>query len=207
MVPSGYDDMGAAHHFSPTEQEFEHDPVKRRFWLLRQALKSGSSMAEALKIAEQVEAFLTVGAAPRSSNDGQNKVPAAPLQTGRNRPSAMSQAALSSLLEPEKKAAITARLKAGDSNAQLAAEFGLLLVQLHERHTDVFVSRTPTPDERPVAGGPTRHLPAIPARRRASGRGSTRDGCTGTDRSRRSGTSGHQSHRSGPAEPTCSDPP
>ena len=63
MVPSGYDDMGAAHHFSPTDQEFEHDPVKRRFWLLRQALKSGSSMMEALQIAERVEAFLVVGIA------------------------------------------------------------------------------------------------------------------------------------------------
>jgi len=80
-------------------------------------------MAEALKIAEEVEAFLVLGAAPCSSNDMPNKAAAAPLETAHGKP--MPQAALSSLLEPEKKAEISARLAAGDSNAQLAAKFGL----------------------------------------------------------------------------------
>jgi len=125
MVPSGYDAVGAAHHFSPTDQGFEHDPVKRRFWLLRQALKSGSSMMEALQIAERVEAFLVVGIASCAANDTQNKVGAASLETAHAKPSALSRAAQSSILEPDKKAEISARLLACDSNAQLAAEFGL----------------------------------------------------------------------------------
>ena len=45
-------------HSSSKDEEFEHDPFRRRFWLLRQALKSGSYMAEALKIAQEIEAFL-----------------------------------------------------------------------------------------------------------------------------------------------------
>ena len=111
-------------HSSSKDEEFEHDPFRRRFWLLRQALKSGSSMAEALKIAQEIEAFLVVGAASRSSNETASKAAAASLKTAHGKPRAMPQAALS-LLEPEKKAAISARLEAGDANAQLAAEFGL----------------------------------------------------------------------------------
>ena len=52
MVSSAYDTTEAPPH-SSTDQEIEHEPLIRRFWLLRQALKSGSSMAEALKIAEK----------------------------------------------------------------------------------------------------------------------------------------------------------
>ena len=111
-------------HSSSIDEECEQNPFRRRFWLLRQALKSGSSMAEALKIAQEIEAFLVVGAASRSSKETASKVAAASLETVHGKPRAMPQAALS-LLEPEKKAAISARLEAGDANAQLAAEFGL----------------------------------------------------------------------------------
>jgi len=120
MVPSAYDTTGDSPHSSPINQKLEHDALSRRFWLLRQALKSGSSMAEALKIAADVEAFLVLGTASCSSNDTLNKNATAPLETMHGTPRAISQAALSSLLEPDKKAAISARLKAGDSDAQLA---------------------------------------------------------------------------------------
>jgi hypothetical protein len=124
MVPSAYDITREPLH-SSSDQETERDPLTRRFWLLRQALKSGSSMAEALKIAEEVEAFLVAGAASCSSNNTPNKFAAAPLETAHGKPRAMLQAVPSSLLNPEEKAELSARLDACNSNAQLAVEFGL----------------------------------------------------------------------------------
>jgi len=123
-VSTVYQAIGDRSHFAPTAEEVEQDPSKRRFWLLQQAVRSVSSLAEALKIAEQAEEFVVVGTISRSS-DPANKVAAAPLETTRDTPSAVSQAALSSLLEPDKKAAISARLEAGATNAELAPEFGL----------------------------------------------------------------------------------
>src|SRR6185369_6909150 len=49
---------------SAADADFEHSPIKRRFWLLRRALSSGSSMVAALRTAEEAEAFLLTGAAP-----------------------------------------------------------------------------------------------------------------------------------------------
>src|SRR4051812_22284223 len=99
MVPSVYDTMGEPLYSLPTDEDVGQDPLRRRLWLLRQALKSGSSIAEALKIAEEIEAFLVAGAASRSSNDTPNKVAAAPRGNACVEPSA-SQAAASALLNP-----------------------------------------------------------------------------------------------------------
>jgi len=86
-------------------------------------------LLEELKIAEEAEAFVAAGAVSRSFNNIQKNIASAPLETAWEKPHAMSQAAASSLLELEKKAAKSARLEAGGSNAQLAAEFGLTLVR------------------------------------------------------------------------------
>ena len=87
------------------------EDLKRRLWLLRQALDSGLCLPDAVK----VEAFVVSGIASCSSNDAPNHA-AAPIETRGGRPVGIS---------PIGKTAITARLEAGDSNAQLAAEFGL----------------------------------------------------------------------------------
>ena len=115
---------------SPFNADFEHSPIKRRFWLLRHALSSGSSMVAALRTAEEAEAFLLTGAAPcASSGEPTDQVSAADIEDTEKRFAAqhatLYSAAPTVLLEPEKKAAITARLEAGADNGQLACEFGL----------------------------------------------------------------------------------
>ena len=109
IVSTVYHAIGDRSHFAPTAEEVEQDPSKRRFWLLQQALRSVSSLAEALKIAAQAEEFVVVGAASRFSDDAPNKVAAAPLEAALGKPSAVSQTALFSVLGP--------RGKGGDKRA------------------------------------------------------------------------------------------
>ena len=71
----------------------------------------------------------------------------------------MSQAALSSLLEPEKKAEISARLEGCDSDAQLAAEFGLTPRQVQGFRMQVgrrakSKAAAVNPHQRPAASAP-----------------------------------------------------
>ena len=115
---------------SAADADFEHSPIKRRFWLLRRALSSGSSMVAALRTAEEAEAFLLTGAAPCALvGEPPDNVNPDHAENASKR-FAAQQATLYSatptvLLEPDQKAAITARLEAGADNGQLASEFGL----------------------------------------------------------------------------------
>ena len=124
MVSNGNRATESQPHSAPTAEEIEQNPLKRRFWLLRQALNSGSSFADAVKIAERIEAFLVVGTASCSSNNTPDNA-AVPHETARGRPIGISPEAVSSTLAPEKKAALIVRLEAGEPNTRLAAEFGL----------------------------------------------------------------------------------